>query len=73
MPIRQAFTHTHKQTQAAATWTIDHNLGRTPSVNVSINFDGKLQVVLPREVEIVSPNRVVVRFSANQTGEARLA
>lgn len=72
MPTRQAMSVNHKQTTAAAAWTINHNLGRTPAVSVAINFEGKLQVVLPREIEIVSPNQVVVRFSAAQTGEARL-
>lgn len=65
--------HTHKQTEAAAVWTINHNLGRTPAVTVSINYEGKLQVVLPREIEVVDANQVVVRFSNPQSGEARLA
>lgn len=72
MPTLQPFTYTHKQTEAAATWTINHNMGRTPAVNVAINYAGKLQVVLPREVQIVSANQVVVTFSNPQSGEARL-
>lgn len=64
---------THKQTSASATWTITHNLKRTPGVTVAINFGGKLQVVLPREIEIVSQDQVIVRFSNPQTGEARLS
>lgn len=72
MPTLQALSMTHKQTEAAADWVIVHGFGRTPAVNVSINYEGKLQVVLPREVIIDSPNQVTVKFSAPQTGEARL-
>lgn len=64
---------THKQEEASDAWTISHNLGRVPGVTVAINFDSKLQVVLPREIEIVDENQVIVRFSNPQTGEARLA
>ncbi len=71
MPIMQQFTHTHLQATASTTWTINHNLGRTPAVSVAINFGGKLQVVLPRDIEIVSANQVVVRFSSAQSGQAR--
>lgn len=64
---------THKQDVAAATWTINHNMGRVPGVTVAINFGGKLQVVLPREIEFPSANQVVIRFTNAQTGEARLS
>lgn len=73
MPSFTASGHNHKQDEAAATWTINHTLGRKPSVTVAINYDGKLQVVLPREVELIGDTQVVVRFSNPQSGEARLS
>lgn len=73
MPSHPQNGHTHKQTAAAATWTINHQLNRRVGVSTYINFDGKLQAVLPREVEIVSDTQVVIRFSAAQSGEARLS
>lgn len=69
----RAAGHTHVQSTPSNTWTINHGLGRTPSVTVSINYGGKLQVILPKEIEIVSSSQVIVRFSNNQTGQARLS
>jgi hypothetical protein len=73
MPSYLRSSYTHKQTTASATWTINHTLGFRPGVNVAINYGGKLQVVIPKEVELVSNTQVVVRFSNPQTGEARLS
>ena len=70
--LRKASSYSFNQAAPAAVWTIDHNFGRTPAVTVFINHGGKLQTVLPLSVEVVTENQVVVRFSAAQSGSARL-
>lgn len=73
MPSYRAGGHNHVQSEAAATWIINHSLNRSPSITVAINFEGKLQVILPREIEVVSPTQVAVKFTSPQTGTARLS
>jgi hypothetical protein len=63
-----------KQEDAAAEWTLTHNLGRTVGVDVFIaNADGKMEKVLPSEVIKVDNNSVKVVFPEPMTGEATVA
>lgn len=65
--------HDHVQSEASDVWTINHALPGTPSVQVSVHFDGVLQVILPKRVEYGSEDGVVtVTFSRPFTGVARL-
>lgn len=59
--------HVHTQTVAAATWTINHNLGHRPVVDV---FVGALKIGC--SVLHVSDNQCQVLLAAPYTGSARL-
>jgi hypothetical protein len=68
-PLTQEINvYMHNQTEAAAVWTIDHNLQTTYPIVQCIGSDNK--VILPDEVEIVSNNQVKVYFGVAQTGRA---
>jgi hypothetical protein len=56
----------HEQSSAAATWTIDHNLGKKPAVSVVDSLDN----VVICEVEYTSLNQVVLRFDSTYSGKA---
>lgn len=63
-----ADAYVHTQSVAAATWTINHNLGFKPAVTVySV---GGLQV--GAGVAHVSDNQTQISFAAPQAGSARL-
>jgi hypothetical protein len=61
-------TYLHQQLVPAATWTIDHGLGKEPSVTV---IDSGGSVVIG-DVSYPTLNRVVLIFSAPFGGRARL-
>lgn len=61
-------TYVHTQTTASATWTIDHNMGKRPSVDVADSAGTKVM----GRVTWPSGNRVVVIFSAPFAGQAYL-
>jgi hypothetical protein len=56
------------QSSAAATWTINHNLGRNPVV--SILSTGGIEV--EAEVMHISPNQTVVNFASPFAGKAMM-
>lgn len=60
--------YVHTQGVAASTWTINHNLGYKPIVQV---YNAGSVMVLT-EVENPSINQTIVRISPAQTGFARL-
>lgn len=68
-PVRRGFSIQEPQ----STWTIDHNLGRTPSVAVSVHYSGQLVVCIPQSVQHVTENQVVITFPTPQTGEVRIS
>ena len=60
--------YNHSQGSSASTWTINHNLGYKPTVQV---FNaGSIQVLA--EIENPTINQTIVRISPAQTGFARL-
>lgn len=61
-------TFLHDQQAPASVWTIDHGLGKEPSVTV-IDSAGS-QVI--GDASFPTPNRVVLTFSAAFSGRARL-
>ena len=61
-------TYTHTQSQAAATWTIAHNLNKHPSVTV-VDSAGS---VCYGNVQYTDANTVVVTFQAAFAGTAYL-
>lgn len=62
------YAHIHNQPSASAQWTITHNLGKYPSVSV---VDSANNEVIG-EVEYISDNQIVIKFSAPFSGKAFL-
>ena len=60
--------YTHEQTTPSATWTIEHNLGKNPSVTIVDSSGNEWQTA----VEHISANECVARFSAPFAGRAYL-
>lgn len=65
---REITAYTHSQNTAAAVWTVDHGLNTT-SVQVQI-FDNYSRVVIPDDIEVLSPNTVRVTVATAATGRA---
>ena len=63
---KQAYVHT--QSTPSATWVINHNLGRNPSVTV---VDSSEKVVFG-DITYVTDNQLTVSFSAAFGGKAYL-
>ena len=63
-----AGTYTFTQSSAATTWTIDHNLGKFPSVTV---VDSSNNVVVGFQT-YNNNNQIVLTFSAAFSGKAYL-
>lgn len=62
-------TFTHTQTASASSWTINHNLGKRPSVTITTLATGA-QVI--GEVTYTNENTLVVSFAAAVSGIAYL-
>lgn len=60
--------YTHVQLEAAATWTINHELGYWPSITI---FD-QLGRIIDADVQNTSADTVVINFSEAIAGRARL-
>lgn len=60
--------HTHDQNSASATWNIEHNLGKKPSVVIVDSAD----TVLYGAVEYVDLNNLTITLSAPTSGKAYL-
>lgn len=65
--------YTHEQATAATTWTITHDLGMYPVVDVYCVEDGSLQRVLPLELIYVNDNSCQVTFFSAKAGFAAVA
>lgn len=61
--------YTHTQGVSAPTWTINHNLGYYPSVNVVDNGEN----IVIGDVTYVSANALTISFSASFGGKAYLS
>lgn len=60
--------YVHTQNAASTSWTITHNLGKMPSVEVVDTGDN----IVVGEIEYISLNQVQVTFGAAFTGKAYL-
>jgi hypothetical protein len=60
--------YTYTQTSPAATWTITHPLGRTPSSVTVWQSD----VLVDADVETPDTSTVVITFSSPQSGRAEI-
>jgi hypothetical protein len=65
---REITAYTHAQPTAALTWTIDHGMN-TNSVQVQV-FDDSSRVVIPDQIQVLSPNTVQVSLSTAAIGRA---
>ena len=65
----------YRFTQSAPqiTWTIVHNLGSKPMVELFVNDDGVLKKAWPLSMEHVDDDTVVVTWSQGRSGQATLA
>ncbi len=59
--------YNHTQNSASTTWTVNHNLGRVPVVEVR-SVGG---VLIEADVTHTSNNQTVIQFATAQTGTAR--
>lgn len=66
-------TYDHTQSEAAAIWTIDHNLDLTSlMIEVFIDLGGKPAPIIPSKITKTSSNQVVIVFSTPRAGIAHL-
>lgn len=63
---------THIQSTPAQTWTITHNLGGTPVVDVLSHNGGTLFKILPLNIRVITDMSIVVEFSSPRTGVVNL-
>lgn len=70
---RPVHNYIHTQTVPASTWTIIHNLGVYPMVDIQIVDNGQTKVIIPQSVIYVNSNTITVSFSSNFVGTATLA
>jgi len=68
LPGSAAASYTHTQSSASSTWTINHNLGYKPAVEL-LTVGG---VEMEGDVVHVSDNQVIVYFVISVAGTARL-
>ena len=66
------FPYIHTQSVPSDTWTIDHNLGRYPVSDVNVEIGGVLQKIMPQSVVYTDENQVVISFTNEFIGIARL-
>jgi hypothetical protein len=63
---------TFKQTVPTATWTITHNFGTKPTLDVWVDYQGGREKILPSEVVHLSDNITQINFTESFTGSVRL-
>lgn len=61
-------TYTHTQTEGALTWTINHNLGKFPSITIT-DLQG---IVVEATVQYVDNNTIIATFTEATSGKAYL-
>lgn len=60
-------SYTHIQSSSASAWVANHMLNTT-HVSVTV-YDTSNRVVIPNEINVTSPNQVVVNFGASAQGK----
>lgn len=65
---REITAFTHNQSVASSTWNITHGMNTT-SVQVQV-FDGSNRVVIPDEIEVLTPDMVQVKLGTAAVGRA---
>ena len=59
-------TYTHNQSSASATWVINHNLDKHPSITVV----DSAETVVHGNIEYNSKTKVTITFRTNETAHA---
>ena len=67
---RLATSYTHTQDDAATEWTIVHNCGGYPIVDVYTEYDGEMVKIMPSAVTYVDANTCTITFSTPRSGFA---
>lgn len=62
----------HEQLATNTTWTIVHNMGRTPNVTTTSIVDGESHVILPKSVQILDVNTILILHTNDVAGTAVL-
>lgn len=70
---RIARTVRHEQTTPSKTWTIVHNLGDYPIVDVFVIFNDVLQKIMPASISYVDANTCSVSFTTAFSGYATIS
>lgn len=65
-----ATSYKHIQASASSTWTIAHNLGMYPAIDVFVDEGAQQQKIIPASISYTNANECVVTFSSNRTGLA---
>lgn len=65
-------TYIHEQQVASSTWTVNHDLGCKPVVEVLVDVDGVRQKIFPLKVKHTSDTVMQITFVSPRTGVARL-
>lgn len=62
----------YTQSTPSTSWLISHDQGDNPMVNVSVDYEGTNQMILPLTVQIDNTATVIVTFSTPRTGSATI-
>jgi hypothetical protein len=71
-PKGNGFNYT--QSTPSTSWVITHNLNieNGPAVDVSVNYNGSLQKIIPSSIVATSADVVTITFTTAYSGVARL-
>lgn len=65
--------YTHEQSTPSSLWTINHNLGYYPIVDVFIMLDGIEVKMMPMNIQYTDSNTCDVLFSKDFSGRASVS
>lgn len=66
-------SYKHIQDTPSDVWTIDHNAGGYPCVDVYVMIDEALVKIMPNEISYVSPSTCTISFTSPRTGFAQVS
>jgi hypothetical protein len=69
IPVR----HEHVQAVESTEWTIIHNMGRLPVIDVYVSSGGETKIIYPALVEVIDEMSCVISFSIPRSGTAILS
>lgn len=63
-------SYKHTQSSASDTWTVTHNLGMYPAIDVLVDISGNLTKIIPMSVTYTNENECSIAFSTERSGVA---